>query len=35
VKIECIKFRLNTVLVGKATNVKDFGDVTLAWEDEK
>ena len=35
VKIECIKFRLNTVWVGKATNVKDFGDVTLAWEDEK
>ena len=32
VKIECIKFRLNIVWVGKATNVKDFSDVTLAWE---
>ena len=34
-KIECIKFRLNIVWVGKATNVKDFCEVTLAWEDEK
>ena len=35
VKIECIKFRLTSVWVGQGINVKEFGDVTLAWEDEE
>ena len=29
------KFRLNVAWIGKTSNGKDFGDVTLAWEDEE
>ena len=31
----CTKFKLIVAWVGKTSNVKDFGDVTLAWEDEE
>ena len=35
VKKNSPKFRLNVAWIGKNSNVKDFGDVTLAWEDEE
>ena len=29
------KFRLNVTCIGKTSNVNDFGEVTLAYEDEE
>ena len=33
-KMDILNFRLNDGSIGENSNGKDFGDVTLAWEDE-